>query len=456
MSVDVIAVFDIGKTNKKVILFDNNLKVVLEESLRFSEIPDDDGFLGDDIGKIEVWIEDTLMRITNSDKYNVQAVNFSTHGATVIYLDSEGNRLTPMYNYLKDMPTNISEKIYSENGGVEEFSRKTASPAFGFLNSGLQIKWLEETKPEVYSKVANVLHYQQYLSYRFTKQITSEFTSIGAHTMLWDFDSNQYHTWVKDFNFDLPEPLTGSTVFENEFNGKNIKFGVGMHDSSAALVPYLVAEKEEFILISTGTWGIVMNPFNSETLTAEQLNNDCLCFMSYKKNQVKSSLFLLGLPHEVNSKVLTDYFNLPDNAFVNVKLNETLLEELQVKNKGQRIYFKNGIPKDSLDETVDPTQFSSYEEAYHQLIIDLTDINIKYVESVTPQKDNTKKIFVTGGFAKNEIYLSLLANHFSNKELYVSEIDNASALGCAAVIRKNLNNKSDLSIDLGLKIIKHK
>ena len=456
MKIDVIAIFDIGKTNKKILLFDKNLKVISEKSVRFSEITDDDGFLGDDIAKIETWIDNTLTELTLNDEYNVQAVNFSTHGATVIYLDSKGNRLTPMYNYLKDMPKSISDDIYNKNGGVEEFSRKTASPAFGFLNSGLQIKWLEETKPNIYSKVANVLHYQQYLSYRFTGKIASEYTSIGSHTALWDFDNNKYHQWVEDFNFELPQPLTGSTVFESEFNGKNIKFGIGMHDSSAALVPYLIAEKEEFILISTGTWGIVMNPFNSETLTTEQLNNDCLCFMSHKKDQVKSSLFLLGLPHEVNSKVLTDHFNLPENAFVNVKLNELLLEELQAKNKGKRVYFKNGISKDSLDETVNPSQFASYEEAYHQLIIDLTDVNIKYVESVTPKIDNTKKIFVTGGFAKNEIYLTLLANHFSNKKLYVSEIDNASALGCAAVIRKNLNNRTDLSIDLGLKIIEHK
>ena len=453
MSLDVIAIFDIGKTNKKILLFDNNLNVVLEESLRFLEVEDDDGFLGDDLDKIESWIDETLLKITNNKEYNVKAVNFSTHGATVIYLDKDGNRLTPMYNYLKELPSYISDKVYNENGGVEEFSRRTASPAFGFLNSGLQIKWLEETKPEVYSKVANVLHYQQYLGYRFTKQITSEFTSIGAHTMLWDFDNNQYHPWVNGFNFQLPKPVSGSTVFDSKFNNKDIKFGVGMHDSSAALVPYLLAEKEEFILISTGTWGIVMNPFNSETLTIDELKNDCLCFMSYKQDQVKSSLFLFGLPHEANSKVLTDYFNLPQNSFVNVKLDKALIKELQEKNKGERVYFRNGLPKDSLDETVDPSQFKSYEEAYHQLIIDLTDVNIKYVESVTPKEDNAKKIFVTGGFAKNEIYLHLLANHFSDKELYISEIDNASALGCAAVIWGSLNDNKEPKLNLGLKLI---
>ena len=43
MATEVILVFDIGKTNKKVLLFDKNLTVVSEEEDKFEEISDDDG-----------------------------------------------------------------------------------------------------------------------------------------------------------------------------------------------------------------------------------------------------------------------------------------------------------------------------------------------------------------------------------------------------------------------------
>ena len=49
MKEKVIAVFDIGKTNKKIILFNYDLKLVSETEQRFSEIKDDDGFASEDI-----------------------------------------------------------------------------------------------------------------------------------------------------------------------------------------------------------------------------------------------------------------------------------------------------------------------------------------------------------------------------------------------------------------------
>jgi len=44
MNKEVILIFDIGKTNKKVLLFDRNLKLVHEEEERFKEVEDEDGF----------------------------------------------------------------------------------------------------------------------------------------------------------------------------------------------------------------------------------------------------------------------------------------------------------------------------------------------------------------------------------------------------------------------------
>ncbi|HCC70893.1 MAG TPA: carbohydrate kinase, partial [Bacteroidales bacterium] len=40
----VILVFDIGKTMKKFLLFDRQMKVVLEEEKSFATIKDEDGF----------------------------------------------------------------------------------------------------------------------------------------------------------------------------------------------------------------------------------------------------------------------------------------------------------------------------------------------------------------------------------------------------------------------------
>ncbi|MEN8139080.1 MAG: FGGY family carbohydrate kinase, partial [Bacteroidota bacterium] len=435
---EVIAIFDIGKTNKKVILFDYNFNVVYQREERFNEILDDDGFACDDIVKIEKWIDDAIEVITNDGTYIIKAVNFSTYGASLIYLDEKGERITPLYNYLKQLPKYIIDGFYSKNGGLVEFSRKTASPALGFLNSGLQIKWLEKEKPHFYNKVKDVIHFPQYLSYNYTNKVVSEPTSIGCHTGMWDFDNSDYHKWVKDLDVELPNPISNSTVFDTVINGKSIKVGVGIHDSSAALVPYLYGNKSEFILISTGTWCITMNPFNSETLTQAELDNDCLCFLTAEKEQVKTSRLFMGYIHEVNAKRLTDHFKVPGDSFKNVKLDNAIVEKLNEVYGSDRAFFKQGIPEHYLDENIDLSQFNSFEEAYHQLMIDLTWHSIKSIELVIPRSDTSDKIYITGGFANNDIYIKLLAGYFTDKKIYTSEVDNASALGAAVIMMNNL------------------
>ena len=135
MKETVIAIYDIGKTNKKIILFNEEFKIVLEIEEKFPEILDDDGFECDDIEHIEQWIKNSFTSLVHSDKYEIKAVNFTTYGASLVYLDVEGNRLTPVYNYLKPIDEKISERLYKRYGGRDEFCRRTASPALGMLNS---------------------------------------------------------------------------------------------------------------------------------------------------------------------------------------------------------------------------------------------------------------------------------------------------------------------------------
>ena len=121
MKETVIAIYDIGKTNKKIILFNEDFKIVSEIEEKFAEILDDDGFECDDIEHIERWIKESLTRLVHSDKYELKAVNFTTYGATLVYLDENGKRLTPVYNYLKPIDEKRSLKAFTR-GMAEEMS----------------------------------------------------------------------------------------------------------------------------------------------------------------------------------------------------------------------------------------------------------------------------------------------------------------------------------------------
>jgi len=434
MKEPVTAIFDIGKTNKKILLFDEKLSVISESEQRFPEITDDDGFECDDIDLIEKWIKESIADLVISDKYDLKAVNFSTYGATLAYLDKNGKRLTPIYNYLKPMEERIAENLYRKYGGRDEFCRRTASPALGMLNSGLQPLWLRTEKPEVFAKVKYILHFPQYLSYTLTGKIFSEHTSIGCHTALWDFDNMKYHPWLQAYDISLPDPVPVETVSEVEIGGKKILVGIGIHDSSASLAPYFTAGKGNFLLLSTGTWCINMNPFNSEILTAEQLDHDCLCYMSITRQPVKSSRFWLGHFHEIAISQIAFHFGKPDDYFKKVKSDRKMLSSLRSKYSGRKIFFLPFSGIRELNETIDMYEFSSYEEAYHQLMIELCEITCEAVKLVIPANDDTSEIYITGGFSGNKIFVQLISEAFPGKRVCTSEIGNATALGAALVI----------------------
>jgi glycerol kinase len=445
MKETVIAIYDIGKTNKKIILFNEDFKIVSEIEEKFIEVQDDEGFECDDIEHIEQWIKESLTSLAQSDKYELKAVNFTTYGATLVYLDENGKRLTPVYNYLKPMNEKIQESLYKRHGGRDEFCRRTASPALGMLNSGLQPLWLKTTKPDTFAKIKDILHFPQYLSYIITGKIYSEHTSIGCHTALWDFDNMNYHPWIKKLGLSLPEPVPVDTFNEVDIEGKKVLIGIGIHDSSSSLAPYFSGSKGKFLLISTGTWCINMNPFNFEKLTADQLDKDCLCYMSINRQPVKSSRLFLGHLHETALKQISDHFRKPEDYYKRIKADHQLSNLLMSKYSGKKIFFQTGPYSRELKKYIDMYEFSNFEEAYHQLMNELGDLTIEAVDLVLPQDDNTENIYITGGFSKNELFQRQISNAYPAKSVYTSEIANGSALGAALVI-----SGSKSSLNLGL------
>ncbi|RUA07860.1 MAG: carbohydrate kinase [Flavobacteriia bacterium] len=434
---DVIAIFDIGKTNKKIFLFDKNLTIVYEDIISFDEITDDDGFPCDDIEAIENWIDSKIDTIQKEGNYRVKAINFTTHGATVVYLDENGKRITPLYNYLKPLEDIDFTEFYNKYGGVNEFSRKTASPAYGMLNAGLQIYWLKNKKPQYWENVRSILHYPQYLSYLFSKKITADFTSIGAHTATWDFDKMEYHYWLEKEGISLPEPEKGDeVVFINE-GDERIAIGSGLHDSSSSLIPLLQEYTgSEFILLSTGTWILSMNPFSKEKLTQSQLEQNCLCFLTPEKQQVKSSMQFLGHVHEVNEKKISEFFNEKESRFFTMELNKELCEK--VIDRSEKIFFPNGIPQDFMADLQQINRFKNYKQAYAQLMYEISRLVFEGIELILDKDHNLKDIYISGGFSKNEYFRYYLGQLLPEVQVKISKISNESALGAALLMKKYL------------------
>lgn len=404
----MICIFDIGKTNKKAFLFDEAYALVWERSDALPETVDEDGFPCEDVELLVNWVRECWMEVMRIPECSVRAVNFSAYGATMAHLDEQGNLLTPIYNYLKPFPDDLQTRFYARYGGAQKLARETASPILGSLNSGLTLCRLKEERPEVFHKIRYSLHLPQYLSCLFSGKYYADITSIGCHTHLWDFDKKSYHNWVAaEGILEKLAPLNDEPFAAIR---DNCYIGLGLHDSSSALIPYLLAFREPFLLLSTGTWCISLNPFNRHPLTDGELEADCLCYLAYNGKPVKASRLFLGHEHEKAVLVLAEKWRKAPDFYKKLPNDFQLLK----------------------------TAKENYAADYYSLMSDLVE---KQVVSTNLILKNTpvRHIFVDGGFAQNPLFMQLLANAYPDIEVFAATLAQASAIGAALALHSFWN-----------------
>ncbi|MHA4806647.1 FGGY-family carbohydrate kinase [Flavitalea flava] len=468
----VIAILDVGKTNKKLFLFDEQYKIVWEQTHSFPEIKDEQGDACEDLEKLTAWVNDSFDKLSGMTDFAIRAINFSGYGASFVHIGKDGEPVAPLYSYLKPYPADLKKKFYDRYGGEITFSMLSASPVLGSLNSGMQLYRIRKLQPDLFANIAYSLHLPQYLSFLLTGKACSEMTSIGCHTNLWNFSQQEYHEWVyREGIIDKLAPLlpSGSVLPVNALSGKqysagqngnpgtrnSLKAGTGLHDSSAAMIPYLASFQEPFVLISTGTWCISMNPFNHVPLTVAELQQDCLCFISYQGNPVKASRLFAGFEHEQQIKRLAAHFQ-KEAAFaetisydpervVFLRSQDSLPAE---KAFGESASSGRPAAQTKTDSKIgasvfsqrELSSFSTYEDAYHRLLMDIMEQQIASTNLVL-QGTGVKRIFVDGGFGKNQVYMHLLAAAFPHIEVFAASIPQATAMGAALAIHSHWNTR---------------
>ena len=289
-----------------------------------------------------------------------------------------------------------------------------------------------------------------------TGNFFTDITSVGCHTNLWNFKKMKYHKWLKKEDIITKiAPMHGAEETLPLLQNSSISVGIGLHDSSSALIPYSINFTEPFVLLSTGTWVITMNPFNNQPLTFEELKNDCLCFLHYQGKPVKASRLFAGNEHEIQTKRLADHFGVSVDTYKEVGYDKDIIKQLRgTQFNAAPISNKNNIMRQFEFENRNLNDFTNYEIAYHQLLLDIVDQQISSTNLVI-HNSPVKKVFVDGGFSKNPIFMNLLAEAYPKMEVYAASMAQASALGAALAIHKNWNPKPIQNDLIDLKFYKH-
>lgn len=443
--IPVIAVFDIGKTNKKILVFDQSYKVVKELAMQFEEKEDDDGFPAEDLVQLSAWIKSSFQELQALPSVELRAVNFSAYGASLVHLNLSGEQIGQLYNYLKPYPQELLAefgRLYASN---DTLLIETCSPLMGHLNAGLQLYWLKKNKTDLFDNIGSSLHFPQYLSYLLTGKKFAEMTNVGCHSVMWDFKRMRYHDWLwkEDIEMRLAVITPGSHTVPvpSSREGTTIEIGIGLHDSSAALIPYLQCFTDPFMILSTGTWSISLNPFSNRLPNVEELSKGCLSYLTYDGQPVKTSMLFAGNDHDTQVKRIAEHFGVGEYFFKTCIPAKTLMElsweQASAIDKAcitgspnRPCYFRERVL----------SEFSSTTSAYHQLLADLVYQQQQYTTMVLTDSD-VRDIYVDGGFCKNELYMQYLANAFPAHQVYSATMVQGTALGAALAIHTRWNDQ---------------
>lgn len=432
----VFAAFDIGKTNKKLFVFDIKFNLVKEIITTFKEIEDDDGYPCEDLLTIVNWCKEQVQLLFSNPAFELIALNFSTYGASLVNIDDNGALVTPFYNYTKKINPEIIEEFYHRYGN-QKFINATGSPRTdNLLNSGLQLYWLKRTKPHFFKKIKWSLHLPQYFSYVFTGIPVTEYTSLGCHTLLWNIDKRKYHDWVVSEGLEalFPTRVNTNHFIDIDFDNKQVAVGPGIHDSSASLLPYFLGYPKDFILLSTGTWSITLNPFY-EIQKSIKVGQTVLKYLTIEGNPVVATRFFMGIEYRKQVLALDTIFQKPEGYHRTITYNPKIAKKLS----DNELYFnfQNIVLERKKIAINDLKVLGSYEAAYHQLVFELVQLQIRTINLADPT-NKCKRLFIDGGFSKNQIYIQLLLRAFPKKSIRITNNPYGAALG--ACIVKNAKN----------------
>ncbi|MDR0475982.1 MAG: carbohydrate kinase [Treponema sp.] len=455
-----IAVFDIGMTNKKIVIYDDSL-CQLEARYQNFRPKIVDGLETHDLEAMEEWLIAELK--TFAVKYPVKALAVSAHGGVFVCLGKDGKCALPCVYYTHEPGDSFHQIFYERFGDPEELQARTGTPVFrAMINSAKGIFFAQEHFKEHYSNAAAILPYPQYWGFRFTGKMGLETTYMGNHTYLWDQVDNGFSVVARKLGIDslmqaaLNKPWDVLGTVSEEFAAKTglpkeTIVTMGIHDSNSTLLPHFAKkEKEGFIVNSTGTWCVIMNPVEKYYFAPDELGKVVFFNISAFGTPIKTAIFLGGLEFETWSERLLKQHGRKDFPGWDEELYYSVIKEKRLfllpelmPGSGQFPLSKARIVEDGknylFDADLMPPCCSDYEKFFAVLRLSLVMQTLTALERAGIR--DGYDVYIEGGFHNDESFNRLLASALPNNRVYTTNITEATALGAAMTAKMAMTGK---------------
>jgi sugar (pentulose or hexulose) kinase len=302
MSNPLVALIDIGKTNAKLSVIDPQSGGELRGSRRANAIVQGLHTRELDVDAISQWLLDALRDAPHRER--IRVIVPVAHGAAAVLLDRDDRVVAA-----PDYEDSVFEQVNAAYRTRRDAYQDTYSPDLPLgLNLGRQLFFLEETQPQLFSRVTHVLPYPQYWAWRLSGVMSSEVTSLGCHSDLW-LPRESTFSWLaqargwhslfpaRKLASDLLGPISAEVAAATGLDAE-CQVACGIHDSNASYLKFLIAREraEPFTVISSGTWTVVMA--NRADLSRLREDRDMLASVDAFGSPVATARFMGGREYE--------------------------------------------------------------------------------------------------------------------------------------------------------------
>lgn len=302
MSHPLVALIDIGKTNAKLSVVDPQSGAEIRGSRRANAVIQGPLTRELDVEGIGSWLLEALRDAPHRER--IRVIVPVAHGAAAVLLDRD-DRVIAAPDYEDPRFEQINDTYRTQRDAYQD----TYSPDLPLgLNLGRQLFFLEETQPQLFSRVTHVLPYPQYWAWRLSGVMATEVTSLGCHSDLWLPRDDRLSLLAEARGWrglfpprklasDLLGPISAEVAAATGLDPQ-CQVACGIHDSNASYLKFLIARDREqpFTVISSGTWTIVMA--NRADLSRLREDRDMLASVDAFGSPVATARFMGGREYE--------------------------------------------------------------------------------------------------------------------------------------------------------------
>jgi gluconokinase len=420
---------DIGTTSVKTIAFSREGKAIAEQSKTYPirhPFPD-----WSEQDPEEIWqafvqtVESILQELA---PHMPLLCSFCSAMHSLIAVDSQGTALTPSIIWADNRSAAFAEKIHTENKASALYQR-TGLPVHA-MSPFCKLLWLKKNQPDCFDRACKFVGIKEYVFYKLFGVWVVD-ASLAAATGLMDRDTRQWDPWILEQIGIFPEKLSVIVEIDKSFYSpdffptlKNIPFFIGGSDGAMANLG--ATDEPGTLVVTVGTSSaarlIVSEP---------HLDPGMRSFCYY----LRHGSWLLGGASNNGGIILQwlqeDFFRSKENV------PDFLEQAATVKPGAEGLIFipyllgeRSPIWNAHARGVLFGLQIRHGQAEMVRATLEAVIYCLLGISQPLFEQAEIRKIYATGGFARNELWLQILADTF-NLPVSICETVENSAWGAA-------------------------